>query len=337
MKSFVFPYSISSGKLDETESSITVALSDEKAKRLERSAKEGGQVRLDGGTDLEDVHDDVYAAFLRTEEKILKANPSAVEAALSWDEDYDPAKPVTLRQIREYLADLQIVFYYPAELQNLPSTVRRRAKQKENPCVTIPREDAAEYLKETTHRDSVVYVDDGKTLYYVPKNYAGKLTISSSVRAFEHNVLTNHTKITEIIIEDGMEIVPEEAFCDCKGVTKITLPGSVRKISFNAFRGCERLTSVVLSEGLEELDSTAFRFCYDLSELHFPASLKALNMYITTYWNKLRDLYFAGMDTEIQFAKNVDWKQVTLHGLPSSRVEEFSKKHRIKFYSIGNS
>lgn len=334
MKSYVFPFVISSGKLDETESTITVALSDAKAKRLERSAKDGGRIRLDEDSELEDIHDDVYAAFLRAEEKILKANPSLVEAALSWDEDYDPAKSVNLRQIREYLADLQIVFYYPTELQKLPPTTHRRVKQKEYPSVTIPREEAAEYIKEATHRDSVVYVDDGKTLYYVPKNYAGKLTVSSSARAFERNVLTDHTKITEIIIEDGMEIVPEEAFTDCKGVTKITLPGSVRKISFNAFRGCERLTSVVLSEGLEELDSTAFRFCYDLSELHFPASLKALNMYITTYWNKLQDLYFAGMDTEIEYVKNVDWKRVTLHGLPGSRVEAFAKKHRIKYYPI---
>ena len=334
MKSFVFPYVISSGKMDETEGSIVVALSDEKAKRLERTAKEGGRVRLDGDAGLEDVHDDVYAAFLRSEEKNLKANPSPVEAALSWEENYDPAKPVTLRQIREYLADLQIVFYYPVELQNLPPTVHRRAKQKEYPCVTISREEAAEYIKEAAHRDSVVYVDDGKTLYYVPKNYAGKLTVSSSVRAFERNVLTDHSKIAEITIEDGMEGIPEEAFLDCKGVTQINLPSSVRKISYNAFRGCERLTSVVLSDGLEELDSTAFRFCYALEELHFPASLKTLSMYITTYWNKLRDLYFAGMDTEIEYIKTVDWKRVTLYGFPGSRVEEFAKKHRIKFYPI---
>ena len=334
MKSFVFPYVISSGKMDETKSSITVAISDEKAKRLERSAKEGGRVRLDGDTNLEDVHDDVYAAFLRAEEKILKADPSPVEAALSWGENYDPAKPVTIRQIREYLADLQIVFYYPAELQNLPPTARRRAKQKEYACVTIPREEAQEYLKDAAHWDSVIYVDDGKTLYYVPKNYAGKLTVSSSVRAFERNVLTDHIKITEIIIEDGMEIVPEEAFTDCKGLKQIVVPASVRKISFNAFRGCERLTSVVLTEGLEELDSTAFRFCYDLSELHFPATLKTLSMYITTYWNKLRDLYFAGMETEVEYVKNVDWKRVALHGLPGSRVEAFAKKHRIQFYPI---
>ena len=334
MKSFVFPYVISFGKMDETESSITVALSDAKAKRLECSAKEGKRVRLDEDSELEDVHDDVYTAFLRSEEKLLKADPSPVENALSWDDDYDSTKPVTLRQIREYLANLEIVFYYPAELQNLPPTVRRRTKQKEYPCVTIPREEAAEYIKDASHRASVIYVDDGRTLYYVPTNYTGKLTISSSVRDFERNVLKEHAKITEIIIEDGMEVIPGEAFTDCKGLNQITIPGSVRKISYNAFRGCEQLTAVILSEGLEELDSTAFRFCYNLTELHFPASLKTVNMFITSFWNKLRDLYFAGLCTEIEYKVNVDWKRVTLHGLPGSRVEAFAKEHRIKFCRI---
>lgn len=43
MKDFVFPYSISYGKHDSVGNSLTVSLSDVNAKRLIRSAEEGGR------------------------------------------------------------------------------------------------------------------------------------------------------------------------------------------------------------------------------------------------------------------------------------------------------
>ena len=43
MKSFVFPYSISFGKMDSVDGQVDYFLSDANAKRLIRSAEEGGR------------------------------------------------------------------------------------------------------------------------------------------------------------------------------------------------------------------------------------------------------------------------------------------------------
>ena len=55
MKDFVFPYSISFGKLDSVSDSLTVALSDANAKRLVRSAEEGGRNRLGEDEFISDI------------------------------------------------------------------------------------------------------------------------------------------------------------------------------------------------------------------------------------------------------------------------------------------
>ena len=56
MKSYVFPYYISFGKLDSVSSEIEFSISDKDAKRLERSAREVGRFRLNEDVALFDLY-----------------------------------------------------------------------------------------------------------------------------------------------------------------------------------------------------------------------------------------------------------------------------------------
>lgn len=60
MKKFVFPYSVSFGKGDSYSDKVCFELSDVNAKRLIRSAEEGGRIRLGEDNFIDDIVIKVY-------------------------------------------------------------------------------------------------------------------------------------------------------------------------------------------------------------------------------------------------------------------------------------
>lgn len=60
--------------------------------------------------------------------------------------------------------------------------------------------------------------------------------------------------IKEIEISDGVRIIEESAFENCKNLTKVTLPKSVEIICSNAFAGCTALKEVVTPECLDGVE-----------------------------------------------------------------------------------
>jgi len=60
--------------------------------------------------------------------------------------------------------------------------------------------------------------------------------------------------IKEIEIGDGVRIIEESAFENCKNLTKVTLPESVEIICSNAFAGCTALKEVVTPKCLDGVE-----------------------------------------------------------------------------------
>lgn len=67
-------------------------------------------------TEIQDIYDYVYNAIIAQEKEAIQNNPTVVEDALSWDDDYDPNEPITEDQIDAYLADLDIRISFPCGL-----------------------------------------------------------------------------------------------------------------------------------------------------------------------------------------------------------------------------
>ena len=128
MKTFVFPFYISLGKLDSVSCEIEFELSDKDARRLEQSAKEGGRFRLNEDEDIEDIYYRVYDAIIDSEREGLKANPTIFQDTLNGDDDdsddqddlgdQDDQDELD-EQIDSYLEDLNIGINYPEDLQYL--------------------------------------------------------------------------------------------------------------------------------------------------------------------------------------------------------------------------
>ena len=340
MKSYVFPYYISFGKLDSVSSEIEISISDKDAKRLERSANEGGHFRLNEDDALSDLYDKVYKAIILSEKEALISDPSPVRDALSWEEDFNEDLSISDAQIDSYLSELAIGINYPEKLQLLERKEGKKKKQTNCESIVVDRGIAQDYVYTKMNNDKIVYTDDGETLYYVPLKYSGTFTIPSSVKRMEggsvFNPFKNRNKITEIIIEEGLEEIPDWAFDGCSGLERINIPGSVKRIGFNAFTKCSRLKQVDMEEGVTEIDNTAFRFCYDLQELCIPASVETISMHITSYQAGIKSIRFEGMATEIDDTRCREdaWDKITVYAKKGSVAECFAKDHGVNLELI---
>ena len=70
--------------------------------------------------------------------------------------------------------------------------------------------------------------------------------------------------------------VAEEAFLDCKDLSKVTIPEGVETIEECAFASCEKLPSLQLPQGLKVIGEQAFAWCYALSSVNIPANVESI-------------------------------------------------------------
>jgi hypothetical protein len=79
--------------------------------------------------------------------------------------------------------------------------------------------------------------------------------------------------IKEVVVEDGVTSVSNDAFAWCSNLEKVTLADSVNMLDYQAFYACGSLKEVTLSKGLREIGQECFFGC-SLTSLELPSSLK---------------------------------------------------------------
>ena len=72
-----------------------------------------------------------------------------------------------------------------------------------------------------------------------PISHSGSLYITADDKS---------TLLTELIIPDGISIIPDYAFCGCESVTSVFIPSSVNYVGVSAFKECDSVTAVIVSD-----------------------------------------------------------------------------------------
>ncbi|MBR4227347.1 MAG: leucine-rich repeat domain-containing protein [Candidatus Methanomethylophilaceae archaeon] len=142
--------------------------------------------------------------------------------------------------------------------------------------------------------DSTLYiesVDDGAMADYVTNNQCFSPWY------------TERSRITEVIVSDGVASIGAGAFYDCYKVERITIPESVKSIGSQAFHNCEKLKNLTFPSGVESIGDYAFTFCTSLRSITFTSKEPpkvGRNMFETfAESDAMVTLYGQGIDSEV--------------------------------------
>ena len=110
----------------------------------------------------------------------------------------------------------------------------------------------------------------------------GVLTISGSGKMATYSTSSlapwhsEHTKITSVVLTDGVTSIGSCALYGCSGLTSVTIPDSVSSIGYSAFKDCSGLTSVTIPDGVSSIESGIFHGCSSLTAVNIPDSVTSI-------------------------------------------------------------
>ena len=138
-------------------------------------------------------------------------------------------------------------------------------------------EAAAEWQNEeaATADEALVFSDGEDTGITYTLSDDGKLVISGT-GSIADDAFAGNTKITSVVISEGVTGIGSRAFTGCTNLTSVTIPEGVTTIDGMTFGNCTSLTSVKLSEGLTRIGDQTFGRCNALETIEIPASLTSI-------------------------------------------------------------
>lgn len=78
-----------------------------------------------------------------------------------------------------------------------------------------------------------------------------------------------------ISLPEGIQMIPNRAFHNCKSLKTVKLPNSLRRIGLSAFMGCASLEAIDLPEGLIEIQSGCFTWS-GISNIKIPHNVMVI-------------------------------------------------------------
>lgn len=123
----------------------------------------------------------------------------------------------------------------------------------------------------------------GENLTYAFDQATGTLTISGTGDMTDYYYYsapspwkTFKDLIVNVIIEDGVESIGEDAFRECSAIKSVDIASSVKIIKQNAFIDCASLETIVIPSSVESIGYCAFMNCSSLKSLDIPSSVKTI-------------------------------------------------------------
>ena len=116
------------------------------------------------------------------------------------------------------------------------------------------------------------FVMDGKTLVACAPSSRGVVTVPVGTEVIGDEAFKGCGGVTGVILPFGVVNIGEDAFLGC-GLKEIFLPESITNIGNGAFSICPSLSEVVLPYGLTDISHGCFAQCLGLKRVRIPASV----------------------------------------------------------------
>lgn len=138
-------------------------------------------------------------------------------------------------------------------------------------------EAAAEWQnEEAATADEALVFSDGEDIgitYTLSDD--GKLVISGT-GSIADDAFAGNTKITSVVISEGVTGIGSGAFTGCTNLTSVTIPEGVTTIDGMTFGNCTSLTSVTIPGTVTSIEVQAFWNCSSLTSITIPASVTSI-------------------------------------------------------------
>lgn len=132
-----------------------------------------------------------------------------------------------------------------------------------------------------------------QSVTYIGVNAFDSCTNLSSITLSTNNItsirpytFSGCSKLSSIVIPDGVTSIQLGAFSNCTKLTSISIPGSVISIGPYAFRDCTNLTSITIPGSVTSIGSNVFDGCTSLNDIRYSGTsesvISALSDYVPT-------------------------------------------------------
>ena len=134
-------------------------------------------------------------------------------------------------------------------------------------------------------------------------------------------------EVENIIINEGVRSIGDNAFTSCSALTSVTIPASVTSIGESAFKNCTSLTSITIPSGVTSIDDNAFDGCEKLATVTIPSSVTYIGLWTFQNCTSLTSITIPSSVTDIShfaFSSCSNLATVTINGNPYIGFDAFS-------------
>lgn len=117
------------------------------------------------------------------------------------------------------------------------------------------------------------YIEDGTLLRVSNLENLTEVVIPSNVKVIAPKVFAN-SQIRTLILNEGLEVISDEAFYKCTRLKEIVIPDTVKYIGKLAFFNCRGAKNIVIGKGVSVIDERAFWNCDNVIDIIFRGTIE---------------------------------------------------------------
>ena len=147
------------------------------------------------------------------------------------------------------------------------------------------------------------YIASGDNSYAVLIGITNKnlssYTIHGDTKTIAYGVFESCSRLTSIIIPDGVTGVGDKSFHNCTSLSSITIPNSVTSIGNSAFVGCDGFSTITIPNSVTSIGNSAFAGCDGFSTITIPNSVTSMGSYAFSNCTNLKTVIIGNSVTSI--------------------------------------
>ena len=136
-------------------------------------------------------------------------------------------------------------------------------------------------LTNITVPQSVTYI--GVNAFDSCTNLSNITLSTNNITSIRPHTFSGCSKLSSIVIPDGVTSIQSGAFFNCTKLTSITIPGSVTSIGPNAFKNCTNLTSITIPGSVTSIGSNVFDGCTSLNDIRYSGTSESVISALSGY------------------------------------------------------